>query len=478
MRKIVSYLAAWSLTLALFAGCSGSTPDSAPDSTPDTTTETSASSPSQPAESSSPPGERQTISMWFWGAAPFQREAYQKNLLDAYNNSQDQYTFEIEYRANATVDNDINVAVSAGQGPDIVYGSGPAFVAALASSGKLANLDRYAEQYGWKDRIITAFYEACTVDGSLYSIPGALISDGVFYNQQVLDENGWKVPDTVEELQAIMDEAIAKGMYGGLTGARGWRPTNEGFINLMLNHVAGPEVVYNVLTGKTPWTDPAIKESLEICNEWYQKGYFAGKDYFNLDYNDSAQLFVDGKSPFWFGPVMFYQFIQKVVQPGQEDNFKFIAFPNFNPDLSDNLYAIGVMCSFSINAASKNPDGAAEVLNLMLTPEYAINMSLEWPGYWGMPIKELVTADISGATGLSKYYLEACLSICDSVDSGNFGYAAATFFPPSTFQRAIDIDTVWEGTATVDQLTEEIDKAFQDDASQNLVPPIPAPALS
>ena len=79
---------------------------------------------------------RKQVTMWFWGTADFQRDAMQKNLIDAFNASQDEYELVVEFRNS--VDNDVNVAVSAGSGPDIVYGSGPSFVATLASSGKLA----------------------------------------------------------------------------------------------------------------------------------------------------------------------------------------------------------------------------------------------------------------------------------------------------------------------------------------------------
>ena len=104
-------------------------------------------------------------------------------LADIYNASQDEYELIIEYRN--TVDNDINVALAAGEGPDIVYGSGPAFVMPLADAGALAPLDTYSEKYGWKDRILSPLYDSGTVNGVLYSLGNSVSTMGIFYNKKV-----------------------------------------------------------------------------------------------------------------------------------------------------------------------------------------------------------------------------------------------------------------------------------------------------
>ena len=79
----------------------------------------------------------------------------------------------------------------------------------------------------WKDRLVDAYYDLCSIDGSLYSIPGGMSNYGIFYNIRVLEENNWSVPASYEDLISIMDQASAAGMYGGLIGAKDWRDTNE-----------------------------------------------------------------------------------------------------------------------------------------------------------------------------------------------------------------------------------------------------------
>ncbi len=427
------------------------------------------------AGSSESSSQRKELTMWFWGTADFQREAMQKNLIDAYNNSQDEYELVVEFRNS--VDNDVNVAVSAGQGPDIVYGSGPSFVATLAASGKLANLDEYAEKYGWKDRILTPMFDACSYQGSLYSVPGALNTLGVFYNKQVLADLGYEPPTTIEELEEIMDAAMAKGLYASVTGAQGWRPTNENYTSLVLTHSAGPANTYKALKGEKSWADDEFVNAMKQIDAWYKKGYLAGQDYFNLDFNAAAQFLVDGKSPFFIGPTLVFQFIVKTATPEQAANIGFVPFPNFNEDLAYPTYTLGTVCSFSINASSKNKDAAAAVLDLMMSPEFTAGMTETWPGYWGMPISNLSDADTSKLSGLSETYFNAITDISEAIGKGNFGYFCGTFFPPSTLTRFYDIDAVWTGSESAEALMSSIDEIFAGELKAGLVPPIPAPAM-
>jgi ABC-type glycerol-3-phosphate transport system substrate-binding protein len=114
---------------------------------------------------------REQITMWFWGAAPEYRMVLEEALVKPYNASQDTYELVVSY--NNAVDNNIATALAAdgGNAPDIVYGSGPAFVSQYAQAGKLLDLTPYSTQYGWIERIMPAIYEAGKVNGKLYVSP-------------------------------------------------------------------------------------------------------------------------------------------------------------------------------------------------------------------------------------------------------------------------------------------------------------------
>lgn len=463
MKKFLSLLLAVLMLVGMLAAC-GNTAE-AP------ATEAPAAN-NAPAEAPAQSGERKALTMWFWGTSDYQRTAMEKYLVEAFNNSQDEYVLTVEYRSS--VDSDVAVALSGGGGPDIVYGSGPAFVAGYAAEGLFVNLDSYAEQYGWKDSLTTAFYDLSTVGGSLYSIPGGMCNYGVFYNAQVLEENGWSVPTTYEELTAIMDAAIEAGMYGGLIGAKDWRYTNEWPISMLLTSVAGPEAVYKCLTGEQKWNSPEILEAVNEMKVWNDKGYMGGDDYWNLDANEIFQLLMDGQTPFCFAPLNGFQWAKNVATSEEQlANIGFTLLPSKSGAAAP--VTLGAVCSFSINAKSQYPDGAAAVLNHMLSAEFATNMSSEWPGYWGLPVSDFVNVDASAYEGFSRAYIEACGDVVNALNEGNFGYAAGTCFPAQTYETSIDIDTVWFGDQTPEEYLDALDAAYAKDVESGAIANIPKP---
>ncbi len=420
---------------------------------------------------------REEITLWFFGAEPYAQEALKRSLADKYNASQDKYSLSIEFRAS--VDSDMSTALAANQGPDIVYGSGPSFVMPLVEAGKLAPMDEYSKQYGWEDRLMTPIYESGLVHGTLYSVTNGVNTLGVFYNKKVLADNGWEVPKTLEELETIMDEAMAKGMYACVGGNKGWKPVNENYASLALTHIAGPQAVYQCLKGEQPWNNPDMTAAIEMTKEWWDKGYLAGDDYVNLNYSESLQLLADERSPFFIGPSIGFQWAASFFTGDIEENLGFIPFPA-TETVPNTTYTLGSACTLSINAnvVQEHKDEAAKIIDMILTPEFMQEMTTAWPGYWGTPLKDLSSVDTSGMGYLSKTYTDVVNDIAEAVNSGNFGYFDYTFFPPATQQNIVNIEDVWYDTISVSDYLDKIDKDFKEEAEKDLVPPIPVPGAN
>lgn len=468
MKKVIALLLSVTMLALVFAGCS------APAADAPATANASATENETAVDGKDTAAEKKELSMWFWGTSDYQRDAMQKYLVDGFNASQDEYVLNVEYRAS--VDNDITVALSGGSGPDIVYGSGPAFVAGYAAEGLFVNMDAYAEKYGWKDRLVDAYYDLCTVNGSLYSLPGALSGIGIFYNKTLLEDKGWGIPTTYDELVAVMDKAIADGLHGGIIGAKDWRYTNDWPVSLMLASVAGPEAVYKCLNGDQKWNSPEITAAVEEMADWYGKGYFGGEDYWNVDANESCQMLLDGQTPFFFAPLNGFQWLKNVAT--SDEQLESIGFMSmFSKGTNEPAVMLGSVCTFSINAKSSNPDGAAAVLDYMMTADFASNMSADWPGYWGLPVKEFAAKTPDEFEGMSAQYVAACAASIDALNTGKFGYMASGCFPAVTYETCIDIDTVWFGDKTVAEYLDSLDAAYAEDVAAGSVIPVPVPVF-
>ena len=90
--------------------------------------------------------------------------------------------------------------------PDIMIGKAQD-VATYAPQGILGEID---EQY--LDRGLDAARENVTIDGKTYGLVSNAMYQGVYYNREMFEENGWEVPETQEDLQAIIDDCNEKGI--------------------------------------------------------------------------------------------------------------------------------------------------------------------------------------------------------------------------------------------------------------------------
>lgn len=476
MKKL-ALLISFVLLLALFSACSVSTSESsaAPaKSGSETAGEGDVSAPEEPAgDATTPIGGREIISILFWGANDDQRAAFQKNLIDVYNATQDEYEIVMEFRN--TLDTEIPVMLAANSGPDIVYSSGPSFCNVYVKENKLVDLTPYSEQYGWKDRLLPALYDACTVQGKLFSLPNAISVGGIYYNKDLFEKKGWKVPTTIAEVEQIMDAAMADGLYGAAAGNRNWRPCNDNFSSVMVNHFVSPTNIYDCLTGAQSFTNPDMVAAVAKTQEWYKKGYLSGSDYTSLETRDCVQLVADERAAFFFSPSLLIQLCTTTFE-GKEDKFGFAPMPALYKE-GAKVYDVSMPCTFSINAAAKYPDECAKILDIMMTAKFAQGMTETWPGYWSVPLRDMSEIDTSNMQGLSKAFMELIIEAGPEIAAGNFGFHPSTFFPPTTQEKWRDIDSVWQEVMTPEEFLKEVDAAAIEERAADMLAPLAKPAI-
>lgn len=420
-----------------------------------------------------PPPPRREITMWFWGASPAERAALERALVIPFDHSQSRYYLAIQYRTS--VDNDVRVAAIANRGPDIIYTSGPGDVWPLAKAGKLEPLDKAAKQFGWSHRLLAPILNSCMELGHLYCVPPSLIVNGMFYNSAVLRENGWTVPTNAAELVRIMNAAQKKGLYASVTGDQGWEPVDQDYVSLFLNQLVGPEELYRVLTGTASWTSPAMLAAISELDRWYKAGYLGGNEYFVLNFDESMSLLSRGRSPFFFGPTLAFQWAARYFTRADSRNLHFAPFPSMNASLPYPIYDVGSAFALSINAHSPVKNGAAEVLNMILSRQFLERISDAWPGYWSIPLQH-VPRTTSGSGVVTAYY-RSLRDISDAVRHGRFGYNVSSFFPNRTaYSLGEDIESVWVGEETPEQMLGRASKTFaREHQLGRVLDTIPAP---
>lgn len=90
--------------------------------------------------------------------------------------------------------------------PDIMIGKAQD-VSTYAPQGVLGEIDST-----YLDRGLDAARENVTIDGETYGLVYNAMYQGVYYNKAMFKENGWEIPKTLDDLQAIIDDCKEKGI--------------------------------------------------------------------------------------------------------------------------------------------------------------------------------------------------------------------------------------------------------------------------
>ena len=411
--------------------------------------------------------DKKAISWWYESASPENQQSLQTLLVEPFNTAHADEELSIDFRG-ADLDKQLRVAMLSGSGPDIVYTPGPSYVASMAQAGQLLALDDYAAKFGWTDRILPVFIELGKYNGKLFALPKTYETLGLFYNKTLFDKNGWTPPTTIAELEALADKMKAANLVPFGAGNADWRPTNEHYVSIVLNSVAGPDNVYKALKGELPWTaDPFVK-AIDTLNKWWQAGYF-GPNYFSLTGEQAFAQVATGQAGMaptgtWnFGNAHYFK--DNNVEAG------FTGFPSAE-GVPNPIYALGIGSTFSIAGTSANPDGAAAAIDYIFTDKFYSEINSVWQGEWNMPLRDL--SKVKLADTVLPLYSEAMKNLASAVAANQYGYTTWTFLPPATDTYLVSgMEEVWLGKSTTKDFLAKLDATFKQEMSEGKVPAIP-----
>ncbi|TQK20366.1 carbohydrate ABC transporter substrate-binding protein (CUT1 family) [Microbacterium sp. SLBN-154] len=194
----------------------------------------------------------------------------------------------IEYQGSSEFEAQIAVLAEGGNAPDIGIVPQPGLLARLAEGGWLipasaeveANVDEWWSE-DWK--------QYGTYDGTFYAAPlMASIKGYVWYSPTQFEENGWEIPQTLDELTALTEEIAATGEKPWCVGlesgdATGWPATD--WIEDWVLRLHGPEVYDQWVTHEIPFNDPRIVEAFDAVG-----AYLKNEDYVNGGIGDVSTL--------------------------------------------------------------------------------------------------------------------------------------------------------------------------------------------
>ena len=262
----------------------------------------------------------------------------------------------------------VNTALASGTGPDAVYyGTGPAYSGVLADAGLILSLEEMAEQYGWNDRVAAAALEQAELDGELYALPLEIDLIGMYVNKDIMDENGWETPETLDELVAFCGEAREAGYIPfAFSNNPGWSAFHQ--FTYTSNNMIGPDAMYDLLfNNEGSWDTPEQIQSIEAYFVDLRDAGCFSEDVNALTYDDGNALFFNGEAVLhptgsWLIP--------DITEQMPDANLEYVPFPALEGG-QGRFWDSGLGSAWLISSQSEHQELAGQFLDFLISPEAA-----------------------------------------------------------------------------------------------------------
>ena len=396
-------------------------------------------------------------------------------LADAFNAEHDDVQLEIIAQESL---NDVNrTALQAGEAPDIIQTPGASFVAEFVQAGLILPMTSLADQYGWQDKLLPWAYNSGILSGELYSIPITYESMILVYNKTLFEANGWSPPTNLAEMEALAADMVANDIMPFSYGNAGWQPTNEHLMGIYLNNYAGPQNVYQALTGQKSWTDPEFAEATQLLKSHIaDNAWFSGdiSNYYSNEWDDfwielasgDAGMMMIGTWAFCCANTFF-------EETGQE--WDWVPLPPFHEQAGEYNYELATGSTISVNADTDNPEAVGKVIDYWLSDASRVLAIAAGAGFgeYVVPIHFSVDDFPAGTDDrVSRFFAD----FAAVTGQGRFGYTTWTFWPAdANVQLWTSIEEVWADMLSVEDYLVEHEALWEEARDAGLTLPIPSP---
>ncbi|MFD6697927.1 MULTISPECIES: ABC transporter substrate-binding protein [unclassified Microbacterium] len=413
-----------------------------------------------------------TLSYWFTPATADAAgvASFKKYNITPFTKKYPDVTLQAVQKSSSTINQQIQVALSAGKGPDIVTAFGVASQVLYAKAGYLADLTAFASENGWSDTLLPWALEVSKVDGKLVMIPQAYETLILFYNKTLFAENGWTPPRSRAELEDLAAKMVAKGITPFAAGNSDYQGGTEWLVSSFFNSIAGPAKVHDALTQKVAFTDQVFVDSIDLLKTYFQQGWFGGgatKYFATTDPQKYTQLAKGEAGMYISGTWEFVTMPSYFKSAGSDFDWAPV------PPLADGVpeaYPLSIGNALSVNSKSQNKFAGSKYLDWNIKDTATMWANVVANGQDALPVK-FNPSDIPSAVDprLARQYT----ALAEASQSGAVGYTTWTSWGGQSDQYIVDnIDKVVSGSLSTTEFLKALDAAFKQDVSKGNLPTV------
>ena len=455
MKKRWLKLAAVPVALALVAAACGDDDDD--EASEDTTaaTEAPAEEPSdEPADEPMADGDFGGATVTITG--PERTDGDVASINDALNQHFEPMNLTVEYTGDADWEANINTQVEGGNPPDISFFPQPGKLKDFANAGSIVPVTDAVNAAIDENWLEGYQLDGQTDDGTQYGVPAKTdLKSIVWYQPGRFAADGYEVPTTFAEFQALVDEMAAAGggkplCVGIESGqATGW-PFTDWIEDLVLRQ-HGAEAYDRWVAGELGFASPEIQETMQtVVDLWTDDNVFASSGTISAtSFFDNAQPLVDGQCYMHRQANFFAGFFPEgtvFADPNDPDAVSVFYFPDINGDRP-------VLTAGTLAAAFNDKPETMAVMNYIATADYAENRQRILTEFLGGGLSGYLSAaqgqDPSVYQPLEQEFLAilagAEISRFDGSDLMPADVGAGTFWSEGTSLVNGDIDTATAG---------------------------------
>ncbi|HEX2767565.1 MAG TPA: ABC transporter substrate-binding protein [Candidatus Limnocylindria bacterium] len=234
-------------------------------------------------------------------------EAEADNFEGNFADFEERTGIDINYEGVTDYTTVLNVRVEGGDAPDIAQIAQPGLMRSLQADGHLVNLSEFMDVDQLREDYIESFIDLASVDGDLYGLYyKADLKSIVWYPNAAFEEAGYEIPETWDDLLALMDQIKADGgtpwcitqEHGEATG---WVTTD--WVEDVLLRTAPLETYDAWVAHEIPFDDPAVVNAANIVGEIFfgEGNVYGGPTAINATFVGDAQnpMFAEGGPDCW-----------------------------------------------------------------------------------------------------------------------------------------------------------------------------------
>lgn len=414
-----------------------------------------------------------TVNLWIDITGDANQKYWDDSVVGAFEKANPKITMKTSYYKGADLRTQVQTALQARSGPDIVRGPSATQTIAWSKANVLADLTPYSKQWNWNSKLSDWALKAFTFNGKLAALPMRVDTMMIYYNKTLFASKGWKQPTNRSELEALATEAAGAGITPFGSSNVDWAAAAEWLMTVFWNHFSGPDALYQALTGKIKFSDSVFVDAVALLKSYFDKGWFSGsvQKYFSVPSAEIGANFGKGTVAMipqgeWYMSNVGQFFGAKA---GNNNAWDWMPVPSLSSDVKYGTYALGIGGSFAINSASKNQDAAAAFLNWYYGDRTAaLKRMADVPATYNIPINFKDSEIPSSADPRAARVLT---ELNKAVDSGNYGYVTWTWWPPKSDTFVYQgFEKVLTNALTPAQYCQQLADLFKQESSAGNLP--------